>query len=96
MRSVNQSFSGDFGFVSTEMYWPITHMVAPKQDALQCVQCHAPTIGVGRLDKVPGIYMPGRSANKLLDMAGWSIALLTLIGVLVHGAGRIYAARKAK
>ncbi len=94
MKSVNQSFSGEFGFVSTEMYWPITHMVAPKQDALQCVQCHAPSAGVGRLDNVPGIYMPGRSANKLLDMAGWTIALLTLLGVLAHGAGRIYSARK--
>jgi hypothetical protein len=38
--------------------------------------------------------MPGRSANKLLDMGGWSIALLTLLGVLGHGAGRIYAAKK--
>ena len=38
--------------------------------------------------------MPGRTANKLIDMAGWSIALLSLLGVLVHGAGRMYAAKK--
>ncbi|WP_276320101.1 hypothetical protein [Parasulfuritortus cantonensis] len=38
--------------------------------------------------------MPGRSSNKTMDMLGWSIALLTLIGVLGHGAGRIYAAKK--
>ena len=94
MRSVNEKFSGEFGFVTTEMYWPITHMVAPKSDALTCAQCHAPTVGDGRLDKVPGIYMPGRSANVWLDRIGWTIALLTLIGVLVHGAGRIYAAKK--
>ena len=23
------------------MYWPITHMVAPKERALQCDDCHA-------------------------------------------------------
>ncbi|NTV96012.1 MAG: tetrathionate reductase family octaheme c-type cytochrome [Thiobacillus sp.] len=94
MKSVNESFSGEYGFVSTEMSWPITHMVAPKGDALKCEQCHQPSIGVGRLDTVPGIYMPGRSANKLIDMAGWSIALLSLLGVLAHGAGRYYAAKK--
>jgi hypothetical protein len=38
--------------------------------------------------------MPGRSANKLLDQAGWILALLTLLGVLAHGVGRIHAARK--
>jgi octaheme c-type cytochrome (tetrathionate reductase family) len=95
MKSVNENFSGEYGFVSTDMAWPITHMVAPKEDALKCEQCHQPSIGVGRLDKVPGIYMPGRSANKLLDMIGWPLALLTLLGVLGHGAGRIYAARKS-
>ncbi|MFZ5483813.1 MAG: tetrathionate reductase family octaheme c-type cytochrome [Pseudomonadota bacterium] len=95
MRSVNQNFSGDFGFVSTEMYWPITHMVAPKEDALTCAQCHQPSVGVGRLDNVPGVYMPGRSANRMVDMIGWPLALLTLLGVLGHGAGRIYAARKS-
>lgn len=94
MQSVNENFSGEFGFVSTEMSWPITHMVAPKGDALTCDQCHAPSVGVGRLDKVAGIYMPGRRANPLLDLAGWGIAALTLIGVLLHGAGRIYMHRK--
>lgn len=96
MRSVDENFSGDYGFVSTEMYWPITHMVAPKTDALKCAQCHAPSIGVGRLDKIPGIYMPGRSASRWLDRIGWAVAALTFIGVLGHGAGRIYVARRDK
>ena len=94
MKEIGAEYSGKYAFVSTEMSWPITHMVAPKGDALSCAQCHAPSVGVGRLDKVPGIYMPGRRANPLLDLAGWSLAALTLIGVLLHGAGRIYAARK--
>lgn len=94
MRATDRHFSGEFGFVSTEMAWPITHMVAPKEDALRCDQCHAPAEGVGRLDQVPGIYMPGRSANPWLDRAGWILALLTLLGVLAHGAVRMVAARK--
>ena len=92
MKAANEPYSGKYGFVKTEMSWPITHMVAPKADALTCAQCHSKE---GRLKNVKGIYMPGRGDNnKLLDYAGWTLALLTLIGVLIHGAGRIYAHRK--
>ncbi len=91
MKAANLPWSGQYGFVSTEMSWPITHMVAPKGDALSCNQCHTPP---GRLDQVPGLYLPGRSANVWLDRIGWSIALLTLLGVLGHGGTRIYLARK--
>ena len=35
-------YSGQYGFTDTEMYWPITHMVAPASEALQCVACHGP------------------------------------------------------
>ena len=95
MKEIGAEFSGKYAFVETEMSWPITHMVAPKGDALTCAQCHAPSGGVGRLDKVPGIYMPGRRANELLNTAGWGLAVLTLLGVLVHGGIRIIAARKS-
>jgi octaheme c-type cytochrome (tetrathionate reductase family) len=91
MLAVDDKFSGEYGFVSTEMTWPITHMVAPKEDALKCTQCHSP---YGRLQKVSGLYMPGRDANKVLNVLGWTAALLALIGVLIHGALRIRAARK--
>jgi octaheme c-type cytochrome (tetrathionate reductase family) len=94
MKDLGAEFSGKFAFVETEMAWPITHMVAPKGDALSCAQCHAPSIGVGRLDKVPGIYMPGRTPNTLLDTAGWALAGLSLLGVIGHGAGRMFASRK--
>ncbi|MFO0907161.1 MAG: tetrathionate reductase family octaheme c-type cytochrome [Isosphaeraceae bacterium] len=33
-------FSGNFGFAETEMYWPLSHMVATKDKALQCTDCH--------------------------------------------------------
>ena len=33
-------YSGDYGFAATARYWPQTHMVAPKEQALQCKACH--------------------------------------------------------
>ena len=33
-------YSGEYGFAETYMYWPQTHMVAPKTQALQCQACH--------------------------------------------------------
>lgn len=93
MQNMGAPFSGKIDFIETEMYWPITHMVAPKEEALSCVQCHNATDG--RLKNVKGIYLPSAGNNvQLLDMAGWGIALLTLIGVLIHGAIRIFAHKK--
>jgi octaheme c-type cytochrome (tetrathionate reductase family) len=40
-------YSGQYGFTVTEMFWPQTHMVAPKERALQCRACHGED---GRLD----------------------------------------------
>ena len=94
MKEIGAEYSGKYAFVETEMSWPITHMVAPKDDALTCAQCHAPSGGVGRLDNVPGIYMPGRRANELLNTVGWSLAGLAVLGVLGHGTIRIFSARK--
>ncbi len=91
MQAAGGTFSGKFGFVATEMSWPITHMVAPKTDALTCQQCHGEN---GRLDKVPGLYMPGRDANPWLDKIGWGIVLLTLLGVVAHGGLRIVMSGK--
>jgi len=41
------AYSGSYGFAPTEMYWPITHMVAPKEKALGCTDCHGEG---GRMD----------------------------------------------
>jgi len=40
-------YSGSYGFTETEMYWPTTHMVQPKENALECTDCHSDN---GRLD----------------------------------------------
>jgi len=47
MKEVNLPYSGTYAFVETEMYWPINHMVAPKENALKCTFCHSKE---GRLD----------------------------------------------
>ena len=86
MRAAGAEYSGSMGFVETEMSWPITHMVAPKDDALSCEQCHTRN---GRLQNVKGVYMPGRDAVPLIDTIGFGVALITLIGVLIHGGIRI-------
>jgi hypothetical protein len=91
MATTGAPFSGKIGFVETEMSWPITHMVAPKEKALACGDCHSDH---GRLQKISGIYMPGRDANPVLNFLGWAAALLAFIGVLIHGALRIYLNRK--
>jgi len=40
-------YSGEYGFAHTTMFWPQTHMVSPKSEALQCKACHSEG---GRMD----------------------------------------------
>jgi hypothetical protein len=84
--ATGRPFSGAYGFVDTEMLWPITHMVAPKEDAVQCAQCHADD---GRLAGVPGVYLPARDHQPWIDRIGWLAATAALAGVLVHALIRI-------
>lgn len=81
-------YSGQFGFVDTSMLWPITHMVAPSEQALDCIDCHS---AQSRLAGVPGIWLPGRDGNASLDRAGFSLAGLALLGVLIHALLRLVA-----
>ncbi len=41
------AFSGKFDFAPTTFHWTTTHMVAPKEEALRCTECHSEN---GRLD----------------------------------------------
>ena len=43
-------YSGEYGFAATEMFWPLAHMVARSEQALQCNECHAPYGEPGRLN----------------------------------------------
>ncbi|MBN2503280.1 MAG: tetrathionate reductase family octaheme c-type cytochrome [Anaerolineales bacterium] len=50
MNYIGAEYSGNFDFVETKMYWPITHMIAPAADSLKCQDCH--TQESGRIDFV--------------------------------------------
>jgi octaheme c-type cytochrome (tetrathionate reductase family) len=86
MADQSKPYSGEFGFIDTYSFWPITHMVAPKEDALQCAQCHARE---GRMQQVAGVYMPGRDSNRWVDLIGLLAVAVTLLGVLGHGLIRM-------
>ena len=86
MNDSGAPYSGKFDFIRTEMSWPITHMVAPKEKALGCADCHAAN---GRLAGIEGVYLPGRDANAWVDRAGWALALLVLAATAAHGAKRL-------
>jgi len=85
-------YSGEWDFIDTVSYWPINHMVSPKDKALECDECHAKD---GRLNDLEGFYMPGRDGNKLLDMIGLLAVFGTLFGVIGHGLIRkLFSARR--
>lgn len=79
-------YSGQFNFVETEYVYPITHMVAPKDQSLACTACHS---AQGRLANLTGFYMPGRDKSVLADLAGWGMVGASVIGVAIHGLMRI-------
>jgi len=91
MKEAGVEYSGKMAFVETEMRWPITHMVAPKEDALQCEQCHKEN---GRLQNISGVYMPGLDNTPIIDWLGYAAALMALIGVLIHGGIRYYMSKR--
>jgi len=87
-ESLGLPFSGEFDFVKTTYAFPITHMVAPKNKALSCTQCH--DRDDGRLASLTGFYMPGRDKSAAVDSLGWLIVLGSLGGVGLHGLGRFF------
>ena len=91
MEKFSLPYSGEYGFINTVSYWPINHMVAPEEDALECSECHAKE---GRLAHLDGFYMPGKGDKKTLDLIGMFAVLGTLGGVLGHGALRAFLTRR--
>jgi octaheme c-type cytochrome (tetrathionate reductase family) len=94
MASVNEmypevSYSGEWDFVETAYHYPTTHMVAPKEDAVACGECHSR--GNSRLADLAGFYMPARDNYTLLDVIGWLVVVGSLIGVILHGFARFVA-----
>jgi octaheme c-type cytochrome (tetrathionate reductase family) len=84
-------YSGEYGFVETDYLFQTTHMVAPKEKALSCNDCHSKQ---GRLQNVNGFYMPGRDASAALDWIGSGAIFFAFVGVLGHGALRSVRRKK--
>ncbi|OGB19902.1 MAG: cytochrome C [Burkholderiales bacterium RIFCSPLOWO2_12_67_14] len=92
--ATGQPYSGQHGFVKTEMLWPITHMVAPSRDAVACASCHTGA-AQSRLGSLPGVYLPGRDSQPWIDRLGWLAVVGALGGVLVHAIARIVTRRRS-
>jgi hypothetical protein len=86
-------YSGKFAFIETRMNWFITHMVAPKEKAVPCAECHTRAAD-GRLASIEGVYIPGRDRNPWVDLLG-GLAIAGSIGAgLIHGLVRIITRRR--
>jgi len=87
MKYIGLPYSGQFAFAKTEMYWPINHMVSPKEKAVACTDCH--TRENSRVANLKDFYMPGRDYNATVEFMGIGAIFLSLFGVGVHAAVRI-------
>ncbi len=94
MKEVGLPYSGAYGFVKTEMTWPINHMVSTRDKAVRCNECH--TRQNGRLAGLSGFYMPGRDRSPWVDRLGTALVGLTLLGVTIHGGARVLVGRGGK
>lgn len=87
MEYIGQPYSGEYDFVETEMYWPLSHMVSPSEQSLQCIDCHSRNNS--RLAGLDDFYLPGRDKNKKIEAAGITLIFLSLIGVIIHSICRV-------
>lgn len=94
MDYLDLPYSGSYDFVETEMYWPLNHMVAPKEQSLDCKDCHSRNNG--RLAGLDDFYLPGRDKSSMLDGLGISLVLISFLGVVVHGGIRAINTNKNK
>lgn len=92
MQAAGLEYSGQYDWIETTMVWPITHMVAPKEQAVACQECH--TRQNSRLAGIEGVYLPARDHFTGLDLFGWGLSLLALVGVVIHGGARVVARNK--
>ncbi len=90
MKRVGLPYSGTYEFVETEMYWPINHMVVPKDQSLRCEDCHVSK--GGRFANIEGLYIPGRDSNKRIGIIGKLLFWISITGVLIHSLARVISA----
>jgi len=96
MKQVNLPYSGHYGFVQTEMYWPVNHHGVPQEPsrAMRRVSHARERPGLPNLS---GFYLPGRKLQPLGGVScGVGLLVLTLAATVVHGSVRFLMNRKRK
>ncbi len=86
-------YSDEYTFVETVYYYPITHMVAPKDNTVACASCHSQD---SLLKNIDGVWIPGRDSEGFIDTFGWILVFGSLAGVLLHACLRIMTRNKRK
>jgi octaheme c-type cytochrome (tetrathionate reductase family) len=94
MQDNGLPFSGKVGFIKTIAYWPINHMVAPKEESLACTECHSQSNS--RLANLGDFYMPARDRSSFIETLGITFIALVFGGSLIHGGARIISKSKNK
>lgn len=94
MKYLNRPYSGTYDFITTEMFLPVNHMISPKEQALQCQDCH--TRNDGRMQMVEDAYIPSQTYNATLDLFGKLMIILSLLGVITHATIRFISNKKQK
>ena len=92
MAYLELPYSGEYGFVETEMYWPLNHMVSPASQSLKCIDCHSRNNS--RLANLNDFYLPGRDNNWGIEASGLVLIFLSIFGVMVHTIFRIIFRRR--
>ncbi len=90
MKDAGLPYSGEYSFISTEMYWPLNHMTAPVEQSLKCIDCHSKE---SKLKNLTGFYMPGRDSNVFMEILGILMIVGTFGGIIVHSVIRILKAK---
>jgi hypothetical protein len=91
MQFAGKPYSGKYDFIETRMMWPITHMVAPAKKSVKCKECHSKD---GRLEGLPGVYLPGSGTSPWINRIGWMAIIAVLAGILIHAIVRLVSSRR--
>ncbi len=94
MENVGLAYSGEYDFIPTMMYWPVNHMVAPKEESLDCKACHRRE--ESRIALLDDFYLPGRDRMLSLDRIGLWLIILSIVGVFVHALIRVFSRKHRK
>ena len=93
-KALGIPYSGEFDYVKTVYSFPITHMVAPKENVVDCIECH--TRKDGRMAKISGVFIPGRDISSIINTIGLLAIFGTLGVIFLHAVGRIVTGKNGK